>query len=108
MPENLILQQASENIIEDSDKSGAVVLSAVQPAGDWDKVFGELIELIDPVKDLAKIDWLEDFEYSREDNLYLRQLIPVFCEGRWRSAWTYHYQKTHHGKHLDQGFWPEV
>ena len=108
LPENLILQQASNSTMKDADDSGTLINNTSLPGGDWDKVYGELIELADPVKDLAKIDWLEDFECGREDNLYLRQLIPVCCEGYWQSAWTYHYQLTHKGERLKQGFWPKI
>jgi gamma-glutamylcyclotransferase (GGCT)/AIG2-like uncharacterized protein YtfP len=76
-----------------------------RPAGDWDRVRGELVILSDPVRQLPHLDELEEF-IPGGNGLYRRVLCPVYTDAVPKLSWIYEYLRPHRGRRISTGSWP--
>ncbi|VBB41845.1 hypothetical protein TRIP_B180040 [uncultured Desulfatiglans sp.] len=69
---------------------GAYPVPALQSAtaGDWSRVYGELLTFNDPESRLPAIERLEGFRPGGS-SLYRRVLVPVCITGMVQPAWRY-------------------
>jgi gamma-glutamylcyclotransferase (GGCT)/AIG2-like uncharacterized protein YtfP len=75
-----------------------------KPEGDWDQVYGELVELPRPYFHMKKLDRLEGFVHPGPC-LYKRVIVPVISREKCTSAWTYVMEDVPEGKRVKGGVW---
>ncbi len=122
IPEECILGEGSRDPAADSDRlsrisGGGLSDSSLQfagsarydpivrPAGEWDRIKGELIILNDPSRQLPLLDELEEF-IPGGNGLYRRVIYPAHTEEGLVPSWIYEYLRPHQGRRITDGSWP--
>ncbi len=107
IPETGILSRGTGNPIADEQTQNTTIIPLAamnKPAGDWDKIHGELITFANPELDLPPIDRLEGFTPGGWC-LYVRVLVPVAVGGSVKPVWLYQYNQPLDGKRIVSGWY---
>ena len=76
-----------------------------KPAGDWDRVHGEVFELPDAESDLPPLDVLEGFDPGAP-SYYERVLVAACLKSEVRRVWVYVMFSPSNGLRIVDGKWP--